>query len=161
MATMSILPVSVAAPRGTLPLMISTLLMSWSGKMTPRNERPPLNAGTGNEPTLTPPALKKLREAFAEESTSENTAPNPVVVAGMPPFVPGTKKPTFVSVLPVGENRRGSLKVRKLARLGLLKFVARPDGGAWMKPVPGARVVNWAPRMFWNPLSGVGESVVA
>jgi hypothetical protein len=49
------------------------------------------------------------------KSTSENTAPNPVVVGGVPPFVPGTKKPTFVTVLPIGENRRGSLKVRKSA----------------------------------------------
>src|SRR6266508_623357 len=108
--------------------------------MTPRNERPLLAAGTGNEPCETPPAFTKLREALAEESTSANTAPNPVMVAPVPPLVPGIKKPTFVRVLPIGVKSRGLLNVLKALYVGLLKVVTRPDGGACTKPVPGAGV---------------------
>src|ERR1700738_2826896 len=155
---MSIAPLSLR-PRGTLPLMIWTWATSSSGKMTPRNERPWFAVGAKNEPSEAPPAFTKLREALAVDSTSENTAPKPVTVAGTPPFVPGTKNATFVRVLAIGVKRRGSLKVRKALYIALLKVVARPDGGACTKPVPD--VVKSAPRMFWNPLNGVGESVVA
>ena len=43
-------------------------------------------------------------------STSEKTAPKPVTVAGTAPLVPGTKKRTSVTLLPIGEKSRGALK---------------------------------------------------
>src|SRR4030095_2578606 len=46
-------------------------------------------------------------------------------------------------------------------KVWLLNWAARPEGGAWMKPLPGAGVVNCAPRVLRNPLNGVPEIVVA
>ena len=84
----------------------------------------------------TPEVLRKLSDAFVDVSTSESTAPNPSVAAGVPPLVPGTKKLTSVSVLPAGENRRGALNVVKFPYVAVLNVVARPEGGAWMCPAP-------------------------
>jgi hypothetical protein len=56
-----------------------------------------------------PLELTKLRDALAEASTSEKTAPKPPTVAAVPPPVPGTKKVTLVSVLPVGLKSRALL----------------------------------------------------
>ena len=67
-----------------------------------------------------------------QTSTSENTAPNPVTVAGTPPLVPGTKKSTVMALGLIWAKSPGSLNVFKPASVGSdnIGSVTRPDGGA-------------------------------
>src|SRR5260370_31490525 len=62
-------------------------------------------------------------------------------------------------LMPTGVNNRSGLKVLKmLAYVGLLKRVARPDGGAWERPTPG--VVNRPPRVCRKTSNGVTGGLV-
>ena len=47
-------------------------------------------------------------------STSVNTAPKPLTVAGAMPLVPGMEKDASVMLLPTGVNNRDGLKVLKI-----------------------------------------------
>src|SRR5437867_8085392 len=81
-----------AGPSAPWPETISTLATIGSGNITPRNETPLGLAGALNEPRLRPAASNRLSLLDPARSMSENTTPNPVVVAGV--LEPGTKNCT-------------------------------------------------------------------
>src|SRR5688500_2529331 len=90
-------------------------------KETPTKDRPPLN-GTAiklgaPEPAITFPPLSNgitlVLSTTSGESTSVNTTPNPLTVAGI--FVPGMKKLTIVMLqLPPVDIRRSAENVVKV-----------------------------------------------
>src|SRR4051794_17146181 len=80
-------------------------------------------------------------------STSVNTAPKPVVRAGV--ALPGTKKRTSTMLLPNPVNSRGALKVvNKLGYVGLISLNSggAPTAGFPLTLKPAAGPLNTAPR---------------
>src|SRR5262245_66584830 len=77
---------------------------------TPRNDKVslPTVAGTKNVPSEVLSAVKYWIDVVFARSTSVNTEPNPLTVAGM--FVPGTKNDTSTISLPTAVNNRCGLK---------------------------------------------------
>src|ERR687897_672142 len=96
-----------AAVMAALPLVMRTRdTRSPASKDTPRNDwdASPAVAGAANVPRLLPASSKYWAVVEPAESTSVNTTPNALVVAGL--SVPGRKKFTSVIVLPNAANRR-------------------------------------------------------
>ncbi len=80
---------------------------------TPRKESPPFSVGTGNTPRLVLAWSKNSSVVLPAMSTSVNTAPKPLTVAGTV-FWLGTKKVASVTVLPIAVNNRSGEKVVKV-----------------------------------------------
>src|SRR6185295_17437777 len=160
---------SSSGPGAASPLVIRTRAMRASANTTPTKERLPSpgEAGTklvnNSSPSTPKYSISELapRFPFLEPpgwSTSEKTAPNPVVVADML-GLPGTEKSTSVMLLPMALNSRTGLNACKIASyVGLPKVVATPESGACTTRVQG--VVKRAPR-FRKPVNGVGTTAVA
>src|SRR5581483_287725 len=88
------------------PVVIRTRATQASVKVTPRKENVavPATAGTNWSAIFSPRASKNSSRVLSARSTSVNTAPNPVVTAGV--LVPGTKNSTSVTFPPTGVNSR-------------------------------------------------------
>ena len=103
-------------PRGPVPLITLTLnICSPAVPNAPRNERLPTGRSPGSTVSLNtkaPFTSKKLSDALLVRSTSVNTAPKPLTVAGV--VVPGMKNVTSVILLSMGVNSRCGLKVLKI-----------------------------------------------
>src|SRR4030095_6022243 len=148
-------------PGAVLPLVIWARATRSLVNTTPTNESPLFAGGTKTVPRDSPALLKYSMEVIAAKSTSVNTAPNPLVVAGM--SVPCLKKCTSVTLLPRGVNSRGELNVVKIT--GYVALRSPNSGMGWpliSKLVPG--VMKTAPRVVGAVLKvvmGIGKVVAA
>src|SRR5688572_9646989 len=103
-----------SGPGAVLPLVIRTRPTIAAPKDTPRKQTQPLEVEPmRNVPRLVPWASKYSIEVPEATSTSVNTAPKPLVVAGV--VDPATKKLTSVMLLPSAVKSRCAENVVKVA----------------------------------------------
>ena len=84
------------------------------GPITGRGRNDPAEEQLAVSVPVLQPLLAPGGVSPSGSSTSVNTAPKPLTVAGVVPLEPGTKNHTSVRLLPAGVNRRNGLKGLKM-----------------------------------------------
>ena len=127
-------------PGATSPVLIRTDAMRASSNLMPKKDRLPSPGAAGT--ILLEEKLAGLVEVLDHGccrcavaaraplpsgwSTSVNTAPKPLTVAGALPLVPGMEKDASVMLLPTGVNNRDRLNALKIGAVGRIAKEHRP-----------------------------------